>query len=303
MSNIARLVLRTALLVGVSFSYQAIALVVPSKTNNVVTHLQEPAMFRPLDSSQPNNVPKLGRRAFLGATGSLILADPLPAKSLSPEEAARDYDTYSTNYDDLDGGQASNVLGIEEARSSLFRQARGAVLEIGAGTGLNLNKYDPTKVTSLTLVDISDGMLQEAKKRASSMSSLNGIPVEFVKTDATSQLVERFGKESFDTVVDSFSLCVMGNEGARKCLDQLRQVVKTNENAGLVLLLENSRSSNPLLGIYQDATADAAASAGGKGCVYNQDVAAMIRSTRGMSIENEELYAAGLFRSYRCVIH
>lgn len=299
MSNIASLLLRAALLVGISFSYQAMALVVPSKTN-VVANSQESAV-RPMDSSE-ENVQNLGRRAFLGVAGSLTLA-PLPAQSLSPEEAARDYDTYSTNYDDLDGGQASNVLGIEEARSTLFRQARGAVLEIGAGTGLNLNKYENTKVTSLTLVDISDGMLQEAKKRVSSIKSLNGIPVKFINADASSQLVELFGKGSFDTVVDSFSLCVMGNEGARKCLDQLRQVVKTKENAGQVLLLENSRSSNPLLGLYQDVTADAAASAGGKGCVYNQDVASMIRSTPGMSIENEELYAAGLFRSYRCVVH
>ena len=72
---------------------------------------------------------------------------------------------------------------------------------------------------------------------------------------------------------------------------------------GLVLLLENSRSSNPLLGLYQDATADAAASTGGKGCIYNQEVGAMIRATPGMTIEKEELYAAGLFRSYRCVVN
>lgn len=69
-----------------------------------------------------------------------------------------------------------------------------------------------------------------------------------------------------------------------------------------MLLLENSRSSNPLLGLYQDATAEAAASAGGKGCVYNQDVAKMIRATRGMSIEAEDLYVAGLFRGFRCTV-
>ena len=72
--------------------------------------------------------------------------------------------------------------------------------------------------------------------------------------------------------------------------------------AGRILLLENSRSSNPLLGMYQDATADAAASIGGKGCVYNQDVASIIHSIEGMNIEKEEMYAAGLFRAYRCYI-
>jgi hypothetical protein len=55
--------------------------------------------------------------------------------------------------------------------------------------------------------------------------------------------------------------------------------------------------------MYQDATADAAAGMGGKGCVYNQNVEAMTRSTKGMIIESQELYAAGLFRSFRCVIN
>jgi hypothetical protein len=35
--------------------------------------------------------------------------------------------------------------------------------------------------------------------------------------------------------------------------------------AGYVLLIENTRSSNPILGYYQDITASAAASMGGKG--------------------------------------
>lgn len=69
------------------------------------------------------------------------------------------------------------------------------------------------------------------------------------------------------------------------------------------MLLENSRASNPLLGIYQDATAGAAADIGGKGCVYNQNVEGMIRSTKGMAIEQQDLYAAGLFRSFRCVVN
>jgi ubiquinone/menaquinone biosynthesis C-methylase UbiE len=220
-------------------------------------------------------------------------------------------------------------LGIDEARSALFRQAKGSVLEIGAGTGLNLEKYDFTQISSLTLLDISMGMLTEAKKRVSAIPALRGISVQFVKADATSELLSAFGPSSFDTVVDSFSLCVMGNIGARQCLDQVRQVVKSQQdggkcvgeglsrttgnyvcvrllshssNEGKVLLLENSRSSNSLFGLYQDATADTAAMAGGKGCVYNQDVGAMIRDTKGMKIEQEELYAVGLFRAFRCVV-
>jgi len=162
--------------------------------------------------------------------------------------------------------------------------------------GLNLDKYGPD-LSSLTLVDISDGMLQEARTRVNALPNLQDVNVKFVKADATSELLDRFGTETFDTVVDSFSLCVMGDTGARHCLEQLSQVVK---RGGRVLLLENSRSSNPLLGLYQDATADVAASAGGKGCVYNQNVAELIRATGRLSIKEETLYAAGLFRAFKC---
>jgi ubiquinone/menaquinone biosynthesis C-methylase UbiE len=219
--------------------------------------------------------------------------------ALSPEAASKAYDTYASNYDELDGGGAASILGLDEARSELFQQAQGKVLEIGAGTGLNLSKYHTASVSSLTLVDISQGMLQEAKSRATALKL--PFPIDFIKADATSQLVDLFGENTFDTVVDSFSLCVMGNEGAKSCLEQLTTVAKAE--SGRILLLENSRSSNPVLAKYQDITAETAASAGGKGCVYNQDVRALIINTRGLTIEKEASYVTGLFRSFICVKH
>ena len=80
------------------------------------------------------------------------------ANALSPEEAATAYDSYAEKYDDLDGGKAADLFGLDVARSDLFGQARGHVLEIGVGTGLNLLKYDPSKLESLTLVDVSEGV-------------------------------------------------------------------------------------------------------------------------------------------------
>lgn len=70
---------------------------------------------------------------------------------------------------------------------------------------------------------------------------------------------------------------------------------------GQILLLENSRSTNPLLGVYQDMTADAAASMGGKGCVYNQDVSSLLRAA-SINIQSEGQYAAGVFRSFVCTV-
>ena len=67
---------------------------------------------------------------------------------------------------------------------------------------------------------------------------------------------------------------------------------KPVDQGGKLLLIENTRSSNPLLGMYQDATAEKASEMGGKGCVYNQDVTSMLKSTEGLNIVKEEAFAA-----------
>ena len=140
-----------------------------------------------------------------------------PCEALSPKEASSKYDTYAASYDQLDGGKTATALGIDQARSAMIQQARGKVLEIGVGTGLNLDKYAREQLVSLTLVDISEGMLREASSRIRSLPNLRGIDVKVVQADATNELVDLFGSESFDTVIDSFSLCTMGNEGAKNC--------------------------------------------------------------------------------------
>lgn len=233
----------------------------------------------------------LGLSLGFGGTGTSCWA-------LSPEAASVAYDSYAEDYDRLDGGYASSLLGLDDARMTLFQKASGSVLEIGVGTGLNLAKYDFAKVTSLTVVDVSDGMLLQAKRRANALQL--SIPVEYVKADATSELTTRFAKNSFDTVVDSFSLCVMGDMGARDCLAQMEQIVKCRRAGGRILLLENTRSSNVFLGSYQDLTAEAAASTGGKGCVYNQDVRKLIQTSTNMSVDGETSYAGGFFRAFAC---
>jgi len=238
--------------------------------------------------------------------------------AMTPTEASQAYDTYAPQYDALDGGSAADRLGISQAREQLVSKAKGRVLEIGVGTGLNLDNYPPLlssqTVTSLTLLDISSGMLEQAKNRWETSTVKSIVPskddnedgesrgshpiVEFVQGDATSELVQRFGIHSFDTIIDSFSLCVMGTMGAQQCLKELQQIIIPD--TGRILLLENSRAINPILGSYQDLTASTAAWMGGKGCVYNQNVRAMIEATSGLEILNEDIYAGGLFRAYEC---
>ncbi len=248
------------------------------------------------------------RRVFTSSFSISLLIKPNNSLALESTEAETSYDKYAKTYDNLDGGSVADTLGIVEARTNLISQAKGKVLEVAVGTGLNLSKYkfasSPSAmdgVTSLTLLDISDGMLSEAKAKIQDISIPSFVDVRFVKADATSSLLtSMFGENSFDTIIDTFSLCVMGNDGANNCLKQMRNLVKTEIEGGKILLIENSRSSNGLLGWYQDVTAEAASKVGGKGCVSNQNVKVLIESINGLTIQKEEEFAAGLFRSFIC---
>lgn len=258
------------------------------------------AMVIQIDSSCGSGI---DRRRLLLASISALLSPPLaPAHALTPTQAEKEYNAAASTYNQLDGGFAADLLGIPAARRAIVSQAQGSVLEIGVGTGLNLPYYDPTRVTSLTCVDISSGMLAQAQQQqaSSGSSSSSSIPTRFLQADATTELVDRFGPASFTTVVDTFSLCVLD---APACLEQMAQVVDSKTNNGRLLLVENTRAEeNGLLGRYQDVTAQEAARMGGKGCVYNQNVRAMIEGTTSAPLEilEERIFAGGVMRGYVC---
>lgn len=203
---------------------------------------------------------------------------------------SRAYDRYAASYDDLDGGAfAADTLGLDATRRALLAKARGDVLELGVGTGLNLPGYDATRVASLTAVDISRGMLEKAEARARTqglfVDARGKSAVTFAVADA-----ERlpFPDASFDCVVDTFSLCVFANPEA--ALAEVRRVLKPD---GVALLVEHTKSTTvPLLGAYQDLVS-APVTKMSKGCAWNQDVTAM--ATRaGLRVTVAEPALAGL---------
>ena len=221
---------------------------------------------------------------MLSAGGSALLAMLAPGSwggsapamavaKLPPPSLQQQYDKYSGSYDDLDGGPLAAALGFPELRSALLATARGQVLELGVGTGLNLQHYPlGDTVQRITAVDLSEGMLGMARKRAatlglpapdSGVSATARPSIEFWQADVMG-LPAPWQPESFDTVVDTFSLCVFADP-----LRALRGAAALLRPSGRLLLLEHSRSDFPPLGAYQDVTAGAVA-AMAKGCAWNQ---------------------------------
>ena len=219
------------------------------------------------------------RRAALGAVFTPTAAVAYDSKN---------YDTYASSYDDLDGGQAAKALGIAAARKALAAKCVGRVLEVGAGTGLQAPFYAANRdITEVTFVDASRGMLDGLRAK------LSNTPLPF-KTEVVEADAARLplSTGAYDCVVDTFGLCVYDAPVA--VLRELGRVVKP---AGRILLLENARPSNALLGAYVDATASTVAKYGGKGCRYDQDVEALARSA-GLRVVRSERFGGGFFGSF-----
>lgn len=234
-------------------------------------------MLAALTSMLALPAPDLSRRLLLrglaGGTASLAL----PALSATPGDRLRqEYDGYATRYNELDGGVVADTLGIDSLRAAAISRCQGQVLEVGVGTGLNLALYDRSRCSSVTGVDLSDGMLRQA---AAETARLGLSQVRLQQMDA-SRL--SFTDASFDCVVDTFSLCVYAEP-----LAALREMARVCRPGGRVLLVEHQRSEVGPLRSYQDLTAPVIARLGGKGCVWNQDVDTMLRQA-GLRVLRKE---------------
>jgi ubiquinone/menaquinone biosynthesis C-methylase UbiE len=121
----------------------------------------------------------------------------------------------------------------------LLTHATGTVLEIGAGTGLNLLHY-PDRLERLVLSEPERHMAKRLERRIAQL----GRHAEIVR--ATAEMLP-FDDASFDTVVSTFVLCTVADPEA--VLDEIRRVLRPG---GSLLLLEHVRSDEPRLGRWQD---------------------------------------------------
>jgi len=125
-------------------------------------------------------------------------------------------------------------------RERALATARGAVLEIGFGTGLNLPCY-PATVERLVGIDRAS-MLES---RVAGRVARAPFPVERLEQDAADPLP--FESGAFDTVVSTWTLCSIGR--LREALHELRRVLAPG---GAFLFLEHGRSDRTLVASFQD---------------------------------------------------
>lgn len=173
--------------------------------------------------------------------------------------------------------EATEEAGLRELRRALLAGARGRVLELGAGTGLNLEHYRDG-IESLTLVEPDPHMSKQLHPKL----ERSEYPVEVVEAPA-----ERlpFAADSFDTAVVTLVLCTVPDPEAA-----LVEVARVLRPGGELLFLEHVRSHEESLARWQDRL-ERPWRFLGDGCHCNRDTAAAIEAS---PLELEEIGHATL---------
>lgn len=144
---------------------------------------------------------------------------------------------YAFMYDRI--GRGSEAAGLQRERVALLAQARGNTVEIGAGTGLNLDHYPPT-VTHLTLVEPDRHMRKRLRQRVAQ------IRPDAAVLDARAESLP-LPDASVDTVVVTFVLCSVVDQNAA-----LAEITRVLRPGGQLLFLEHVRDTDPQIADKQD---------------------------------------------------
>ena len=183
------------------------------------------------------------------------------------------------------------VMGLPLLRRSLLHfHARGEVLEVGAGTGRNLNYYPIGQVKEVVLTDVSDQMLLQAREKIIELNKKNnssffsksndkdGGPFKVFVADATN-MTKFYKGNTFDTIVSTFTLCSFDDP-----VEVLRELQTICKPDGKILLLEHGRSKSfQGLSNYLDINAERHAK--NWGCVWNRDLDEILDKA-GLEVEH-----------------
>lgn len=135
--------------------------------------------------------------------------------------------------------KATEEAGLRDMRQQTLADARGRTIDIGAGTGANLELY-PDAVTELVMAEPDRHMAKRLRHKADA----SGRRVEIVEAGAESLPYE---DSSFDTAVFTLVLCTIPNPA--RALEEAARVLRPG---GRALFLEHVRSRDPKLARWQD---------------------------------------------------
>lgn len=172
---------------------------------------------------------------------------------------------------------ACNVRPIRKQREKVVPRARGCVLEIGMGSGLNLAHYDMTRVDSLIGLDPSEELRRLAERRARQAN----LDVKWLGLEA-----ERIPLEdaSVDSIVMTYTLCTIRDTSA--ALAEMRRVLKPG---GDLYFSEHGRAPNESVARLQARLSPYWRRFAG-GCELDKDIAILLRGAGFDLVELDSMY-------------
>ena len=164
----------------------------------------------------------------------------------------------------------SNKL-MTKQRKIVLAEARGEILEIGFGTGLNLPHY-PDHVQKITVLDPNAGMKSLAERQ---------IKRSRIKVESLTLSGERLPMNdgSFDTIVCTWTLCSIPAVG-----QALREVRRVLRPGGRFLFIEHGLSDKPGVQKWQHRL-NPIERAIGDGCNLNRPIEQLIQA-EGLKLMN-----------------
>ena len=177
---------------------------------------------------------------------------------LATEQIRRRYDEMAGNWRLL--GIVDALTGINRLRKRQFADARGDVLDVACGTGENFDYL--TRAESLTALDLSSKMVEEARRRQRQL----GRDIRLLVADAQEM---PFSDGSFDTVVSALSTCTFPDYIAA-----FGEMIRVTRQGGRVLLVEHGRASVGWIAGMQDRNIERVHQR--SGCRNNRDVGAEV---------------------------
>jgi ubiquinone/menaquinone biosynthesis C-methylase UbiE len=165
---------------------------------------------------------------------------------------------------------------VIEQRRKLLAGARGNILEIGFGTGLNLPHY-PEHVRKITTVDPNPGMRRLSQKR---------IRATTIEVDQRLLAGERlpFEDNTFDCIVSTFTLCSIDD-----VQQALREAYRVLKPGGSHLLLEHGLSPEPRVQKWQRRL-NWLQMRLGDGCRLDRNMRELVQGNPYAAVEIDEFY-------------
>ena len=176
---------------------------------------------------------------------------------------------------------------IFSARQALVPQARGRVLEVGFGTGLNLSSYVAGQVEGLWALEPHwESMQAVAGKR------MKDVPFQVEAVPSSAESIP-LPSEFFDSVVMTFTLCSIPD--SERALEEIRRVMKP----GAVMLFAEHGLAPERLVQYQQRILNPLWGRCGGGCQLDRPMDRMITGAGFNVPEMQAGYLTGFrFASY-----